>query len=32
VDRRTLQVLINDIEHLAVLFCKIIFSYFWKCF
>lgn len=23
VDRRTLQVLINDIEHLAVLFCKI---------
>ena len=22
VDRRTLQVLINDIEHLAVLFCK----------
>jgi hypothetical protein len=28
VDRRTLQVLINDIEHLAVLFCKINFSYF----
>lgn len=24
VDRRTLQVLINDIEHLAVFFCKII--------
>lgn len=22
VDRKTLQVLINDIEHLAVLFCK----------
>ena len=26
VDRRTLQVLINDIEHLAVLFCKNFFQ------
>lgn len=23
VDRKTLQVLINDVEHLAVFFCKI---------
>lgn len=27
VDRKTLQVLINDVEHLAVFFCKF---FFWK--
>lgn len=26
VDRKTLQVLINDVEHLAVFFCKYIFA------
>lgn len=25
VDRKTLQVLINDVEHLAVFFCKYLF-------
>lgn len=27
VDRKTLQVLINDVEHLAVFFCKCLSSY-----
>lgn len=29
VDRRTLQVLINDIDHLAVLFCELKLKCFW---
>lgn len=38
VDRKTLQVLINDVEHLAVFFCKLVFSpemetsWFWFYF
>ena len=28
VDRKTLQVLINDVDHLAVFFCELMFPFF----
>lgn len=31
VDRKTLQVLINDVEHLAVFFCKYLLIFFYRC-